>query len=115
MLNSKEKAQIICKALDEKQGENIKLINISKISLLADYFIITSAKNQSQLQALIDNVELKTKENNINPCKIEGHKSYSWVLLDYNDVIVHIFDSESREYYNLEKMWSDGIEEKIEY
>lgn len=113
MITSKEKAHIIYNALDEKKGENIKIINITNVSLLADYFIIVSANNKSQLQALIDNIQIKTKEKNIDPCKIEGHKSYNWVLLDYNDVVVHIFDTKSREYYNLEKMWSDGIEEKI--
>ena len=114
MITSKEKAHIIYNALDEKKGENIKIMNITNVSLLADYFIIVSANNKSQLQALIDNIQIKTKEKNIDPCKIEGHKSYNWVLLDYNDVVVHIFDAKSREYYNLEKMWSDGIEEKIE-
>ena len=114
MITSKEKAHIIYTALDEKKGENIKVINITNVSLLADYFIIVSANNKSQLQALIDNIQIKTKEKNIDSCKIEGHKSYNWVLLDYNDVVVHIFDTKSREYYNLEKMWSDGIEEKIE-
>lgn len=96
------------KALDEKKGEDIKIIQISGISIMADYFIIASAGSTPQVQALINNVEEKMHEQGYSVKRIEGTKNSSWVLMDYGDVVVHIFDREDRLFYDLERIWSDG-------
>lgn len=107
-MNSKEMAKIAIEALDDKRGQDIKLIDISNVSVLADYFIIASGDNHNQVQALARNVEEKLHENGINPRQIEGLQTAKWILMDFNDIIVHIFNEEDRLFYNLEKMWLDG-------
>ena len=96
--------------MDSKKALDIKAINIAEKSALADYFIICSANNTSHVQSLSDDVEeMMSKELGIEPRRIEGYQSANWVLLDFNDVIVHIFYKESRQYYALDKLWADGI------
>ena len=101
-------------ALDEKKGIDIKIIDISKISIMSDYFIIASASSDTQLDTLVNNVEDKLKENYDILPRIEGNKKAGWVLLDYKDFIIHVFDIKNREFYNLERIWSDGEEVGIE-
>lgn len=98
----------IIDALEDKKAEDIQLIDISGISTIADYFVITNGANRSQIQALSDSVEEKLSASEIRPKNIEGYNSANWILLDYNDIIVHIFDKESRGFYDLERMWRDG-------
>lgn len=114
MSNSKEMAVISYDALEEKKGQDIKVLDISKISVLADYFIIASASNSSQMQALIDNVEEKLAQAGYHMKRLEGNKSSSWVLMDYGDLVIHIFDQEDRLFYDLERIWSDGQTMDIE-
>mgnify|MGYP002673711050 FL=1 len=106
-MTSKEMARITIAALEDKKGQDIKVIDISNVSVMADYFIIASGKNRNQVQALSNNVEEKLQENKIHP-RIEGYQTASWILMDFNDVIVHIFNEEDRLFYNLEKIWLDG-------
>lgn len=108
MGTAKTMAATAYKALDEKKGEDIKIIQISEISIMADYFIIASAGSTPQVQALINNVEEKMHEQGDHVKRIEGTKNSSWVLMDYGDVVVHIFDREDRLFYDLERIWSDG-------
>lgn len=108
MGKTKTMAATAYKALDEKKGEDIKIIQISEISIMADYFIIASAGSTPQVQALINNVEEKMHEKGYYVKRIEGTKNSSWVLMDYGDVVVHIFDREDRLFYDLERIWSDG-------
>lgn len=98
----------IMDALDEKKAENIQLIDISEVSTIADYFIITNGTNTSQIQALSDHVEEKLSKNGIHPKNIEGYNTANWILMDYSDILVHIFDRESRGFYDLERIWRDG-------
>ena len=105
---SLDKVKIIVSALEDKKGEDIRIIDISEISVLADFFVITNGTNKNQVQALADNVEEKLANDGIYPKNIEGYNSANWILFDYNDVLVHIFDKENREYYDLERMWRDG-------
>lgn len=100
--------KIIINALEDKKAEDIQLIDISEISTIADYFVITNGTNQSQIQALADNVEEKLSANNIHPKNVEGYNSANWILMDYQDILVHIFNKESRSFYDLERMWRDG-------
>ena len=98
----------IVKALDEKKGEDIKVIDISEISVLADYFIIANGSNESQVRALVENVEEKLSKEGFEPKQREGYGLGSWVLLDFGNIIVHVFDKENRLFYDLERIWRDG-------
>ena len=108
MEQSKMLLKLIYQALEDKKGEDIVMIDISQVSVLADYFVICSAGNDSQIQALVDNVDEKMHENGYQIRQQEGRNSGTWVLLDYGDVIVHIFERENRSFYNLERIWNDG-------
>lgn len=108
MNNSKEMAKIAYAALDDKKGEDIKVIEVGDITILADYFIIANGTNNSQVQALVDNVEEALSKAGYEPKRIEGIKNTSWVLLDYGDVIIHVFSKEDRLFYDLERIWRDG-------
>lgn len=98
----------IVDALEDKKAAEIVLIDISEVSTIADYFVITNGANVSQIQALADNVEEKLAMNDIHPRSVEGYNTANWILMDYNDILVHIFDKESRGFYDLERMWRDG-------
>ena len=100
--------QVAYNALDEKKGEDIKIIDISGISVIADYFVIANGNNISQVQALVDNVEEKMLKAGFEVKRIEGNKSSTWVLMDFGDVVIHVFDSEDRLFYDLERIWTDG-------
>ncbi len=100
--------KLAIEALEEKQGRDIKVIDIHDVSVIADYFIIANGTNQNQVQAMVDNVEEKLGRAGFVPKQIEGARSSSWVLMDYGDLIVHIFDEENRLFYDLERIWRDG-------
>ncbi len=101
---------IACRALDDKKAEDIRVIDISGISIMADYFIIATGKNSQQIRTLVDNVEQELAKAGLVDHKTEGTGSSSWVLLDYGDIIIHIFDEENRLFYSLERIWRDGKE-----
>ena len=103
-----EMARIAYQALDEKKGEDIRVIDISGISVIGDYFVITNGTSDSQVRALVENVEEKMHKAGYAAKETEGHRSGAWVLIDFGDVIVHIFDRENRQFYNLERIWNDG-------
>ena len=108
MTREMEMAKLACKALDEKKGLDIKVIDIHEVSVLADYFVIASGSNENQVQAMMDNVEEVLGKAGYEPKQIEGGRASSWVLMDYGDLIVHIFDEENRLFYDLERIWRDG-------
>jgi len=109
-----ERAKIIVKkaydALNDKKGEDIKIIEIGKLSTVADYFIIANGSNAPHVESLVDNVEEELLKENIHAERIEGVKSSGWILMDYNDVVVHVFSKEDRLFYDLERIWRDGKE-----
>lgn len=106
--NSVNMAKMVIDALEDKKAEDIKVIDISEVSVLADYFIIAGGNNSSQIQALCNNVEEKLGRTGY-PCRqIEGYETANWILMDFGDVIVHIFDKENRLLYDLERIWRDG-------
>lgn len=105
---AKEMARLAYQALDEKKAADISIIDIGEISVLADYFIIASGTNRNQVQALADNVEEQLGKAGYEVRQTEGYRSANWVLMDYGDIIVHVFDSENRLFYDLERIWSDG-------
>ena len=108
MEQSRKMAKIAHAALDERKGEDIKVIDISEISVLADYFIIANGTNDSQVRALVENVEEKLSKEGFEPKQREGYGLGSWVLLDFGNIIVHVFDKENRLFYDLERIWRDG-------
>lgn len=104
----KDTVKLIYHALDDKKAVDITIIDISKLTVVADYFIIASAQNTRQTSALVDNVEEVLGKKGIEPRQIEGRSQAKWILMDYNDIIVHIFDAENRLFYDLERIWKDG-------
>jgi len=105
---SKEMTKLAINALEDKKAEDIRVIDISEVSVMADYFVIASGSNPSQLQAMVDNVD-ETLGRAGHPVKqIEGYNSANWILMDFGDIIVHVFDKENRLLYNLERIWRDG-------
>lgn len=107
-----EQISVVKEALLDKKGENVKIINISDISVIADYFIIASGNNINQVQALSDNVKEELFKLGIEPKNIEGYNTASWILMDYTDFVVHIFSKDDRMFYDLDRIWRDGrIEE----
>lgn len=105
---SRHMAAIACHALSEKKAEEIKVIDISGVSVIADYFVIATAKNSSQMGALMDGVDEAMYKAGYKDSRKEGNQHSSWVLIDYKDIIVHIFSREDRLFYDLERIWRDG-------
>ena len=113
-MTAKEMTKVAFEALEDKKGEDIRVIEISEISTIADYFIIASGNNTSQVSALVDSVDEKLGKMGIQPKRVEGASSLSWVLMDYGDIIVHVFMKEDRLFYDLERIWKDGKFVEIE-
>ena len=107
---AKEMVKTAVAALQDKKGEDIRVIDISGVTVIADYFIIASGSNPNQVQALVDNVEEQMYKAGYDDPRVEGYNTASWVLLDYNDVIVHVFSQDDRLFYDLERIWRDGKE-----
>lgn len=105
---SKEMTKLALNALEDKKAEDIRIIDISEVSVMADYFIIANGSNPSQLQAMVDNVEETLGRAGYHVKQIEGYNSANWILMDFGDIIVHVFDKENRLLYNLERIWRDG-------
>ena len=95
-------------ALEDKKGEDIRVIDISEVSPIADSFILASGSNRSQVQAMSDSVLEKMHKSGFQMKQIEGYDGANWILMDFVDIVVHIFDRESRNFYDLERIWKDG-------
>lgn len=107
-MTSLDQALLAVKALDGKKGVNIQVIEISDISVLADYMVIATGTSSTHVKALADEVEYQLDKAGVSVSHIEGYRSNTWILLDYIDVIVHVFDNEARDFYDLDRMWADG-------
>ena len=107
-MESRELAKIAYNALDEKKGINISVIDISEISTLADYFIIAGGNNENQVKALANSVEEEMYKVDCKPKHIEGFDNANWILMDFSDIIVHVFNEEDRLFYDLERILRDG-------
>ncbi|MEE1314057.1 MAG: ribosome silencing factor [Lachnospiraceae bacterium] len=110
MEESRKMAKIAYDALDEKKAEDIKVIDITGVTVMADYFIIAHGNSDSQVRALVDNVQEKLFKAGYEMKQLEGYRQGSWILMDFNDIIIHIFDKENRLFYDLERIWKDGKE-----
>jgi ribosome-associated protein len=108
-LNSLELARYIVDAIADQKGENVLLLDISAISILADYFVIASTTSERQARAIVDDVREKVKQDtDARLLHVEGEPGTGWVLMDYGDVVVHLFSEEMRAYYDLEGLWQEG-------
>ena len=110
MNQAKEMARLAVEALEDKKAVDVRILNIEEISTLADYFIIASGNNRNQVQAMADNVEETLGRAGHQAKQIEGYQNANWILLDYGDVVIHLFDEENRLFYDLERIWRDGHE-----
>lgn len=110
MAESAKFAKIAYDALADKKGDNIKIIDISEISPIADYFVIADGANQNQLQAMCDAVDEELYQAGCRLKQTEGNRNSTWILMDYGDIIVHVFSKEDRLFYDLERIWTDGKE-----
>ncbi|MEG0934526.1 MAG: ribosome silencing factor [Clostridia bacterium] len=107
-MNSKELAQKIAAVLDTKQGEDIMVLEVSHLTSITDYFVIASAQNTIKVRAMAETVEEELEKEGIEARRKEGYQGARWVVLDYASVIVHVFHSEERAFYNIERLWMDG-------
>ena len=110
-LSHEKMLEIIVKALDDKKAEDIRVIKVRDLTIIADYFVIAGASSNTQTRALADEVEYQLKEQaQTAPAQVQGNNGSNWIILDYHDVIVHVFHNEQREFYSLERLWRDGEE-----
>lgn len=110
----KDIARLAIQALEDKKAEDIRVIDISQVSVIADYFIIAGGTNKSQIQALCDNVQETLGRAGCPEIQTEGYRTANWILMDFGDVIIHIFDRENRLFYDLERIWRDGRQVALE-
>ncbi len=107
-METRDQVKLIYNALADKKAEDIRIIEIGDISVIADYFVIANGTNPNQVSALVDSVEQELAKIDVMPKRIEGIGNASWVLMDYGDIIIHIFSKEDRAFYDLERIWRDG-------
>lgn len=108
-MNSMEKAQLAVNVIVDKKGFDIQMLDVAAITSIAEKFVICQAKNRSQSQAIADEIMDKLKAENEQPLRVEGYQGGGWILLDYNDLIIHIFLPDEQEYYKLPRLWKDAV------
>ena len=101
-------AKRVARLLDEKKAQDVRVMHIGTLTTIGDYFVVATGTSTTQVKALADEIDKKMSEDKIEPKRIEGYSSSNWILMDYRDIIVHIFLSETREFYALERLWSDA-------
>ena len=111
-MEAKTLMEAAVKVLDGKKAQDICAIRVGDKTILADYFVIAAGSSSTQVKMLADEVEFQLAQQGVKPHHVEGYRSESWIILDYTDVIVHIFYEETRDFYNLERLWADG--EKVD-
>ncbi len=108
-MTARETAIAIANALDDKKAQDIKVLQIEDLTVVTDYFVIANGTSTTQVRALAEEVEFQLEQKGVRPKHIESSENRSWILMDYNSVIVHIFLPEAREFYDLERLWADGL------
>ena len=112
-MDSKQIMEIVVKAMDSKKAIDIKALDIGKITTMADYFVICQGGSTTQIKAIADEVEEKLSEAGVKPFGREGMNTAYWILMDYSDVVLHVFTPDSREFFNIEHLWADAKEVDI--
>lgn len=105
-----DRAKEVAQLIDNKKGDDVRVLHIGTLTSIGDYFVVATGNSTTQVKALADAVDEKLSAQGIEPRRIEGYTSASWILMDYNDVIIHIFLKETREFYSLERLWGDAPE-----
>ncbi len=108
MLNPFETAQLCAEAADSKKGFNILILDLRKLTYITDYFVICSGSSSTQVSAIADWIGQTLAKSGVQPSHVEGQADSSWILMDYGDVVVHVFDEQTRGYYALEKLWGEA-------
>ena len=114
MIKDEKLVQIIAEACLDEKAQDVVILDVGALTIIADYFIIASGKSVIQVKSITDYVEAVLEEYEIRPIRREGHQEGVWVVLDYGSIILHVFRSEEREYYNLENLWGDALRVEIE-
>jgi ribosome-associated protein len=112
-MDSKELVKRIVTSLDKHKAEDIKVIGVRDLTVIADYFVIASGGSSTQVKSLADYVEFELAEQDVKPHRVEGYNAANWILMDYSSVIVHVFYEETRNFYDLERLWKDGTEVEL--
>lgn len=107
-MTPKEMALLLAQAMDSKKGKDIRVLETDGVTTLADYFVLCSGSSAPQIKALADAGEKAMKDHGILPHHVEGHRGGTWILQDYGDVVVHVFDKEARAFYDLDRLWADA-------
>ena len=113
MLNSLESALLCAEAADNKKAFEILVLDLRKLTTICDFFVICSGGSTTQVDAITDEIGRELAKAGVHPSHVEGATDANWVLMDYGDVVVHIFEEQTRTYYNLEKLWGDAP--RLEY
>jgi ribosome-associated protein len=111
--NAKDIACEIARVLDSKRGKDIKIIHVEEKTVITEYFVICTGNSSTQVKALVGEVEFKLEERGVTPYNVEGRDNNAWIVMDYSNVIVHVFSREARDFYNLDKLYGDA--EQIEF
>ena len=111
-MEAKELMENIVRVLDGKKARDIRVIRVGDLTILGEYFVIATGSSSTQVKMLADEVDYQLGEKGVKPHRIEGYHSENWIILDYTDVIVHVFDEDTRDFYDLERLWADG--EKVD-
>ena len=111
---SQNDAQRISELMIEKKALDIIIIDVRKITTLTDFFVVCTSNSQPQTRAITDHINQKMKEEGVKSWHIEGYEHLDWVLIDYVNIVVHIFSKDAREYYELERLWADGNITKVQ-
>ena len=114
-METKEKLEKIVRILDEKKAQDIQVIGITNLSIIADYFVIVTGTSTTQVKALADEVEFQLGQAGVEPRGVEGVRTANWIVLDYNDIVVHVFYRDTRAEYQLERLWADGEQVDISH
>ncbi len=115
MAEIKDLIKIAVNAIEEKKGYDIKVLNINEISPLADYFLIATGSNPNQVHAIADEIQAELAKEKVYSKQLEGYDKANWILMDFGDFIIHLFQPETREFYNLERLWRDAKEEHFSH
>ena len=107
-MTQNEMLSLVVQTLDNKKAEDIKVIGIKDLTILADYFVIANGTSSTHTRALADEVEFQLKQKGVEPHQVQGNNGSNWIILDYHDIVVHVFYKETREFYSLERLWRDG-------
>lgn len=108
VISAREKAILSASAAQAKDGENIAILEVARLTAMADFFVFCSAQSRRQVLAIADGIDASLSRKGLSPLSVEGRKNALWILMDYNDLIVHLFEKQAMEFYDLERLWGDA-------